>query len=194
MSATLPSVHSRDSRGTALYEKFCSLCGAASIVDKRRLNCVCKKCSGVSRRTHGLSVGGKLHPLYKLLIGIKARCDFKSATNYAYYGGRGITVCQEWRNDPLAFVSWAEKNGWDNSLEVDRIDVDGDYSPENCRLISHQENSQRTRRIKTTHSQVKDVRQFLADGLSIKDAAKKAQVTYMIAWHIKNSPGVWSNV
>lgn len=183
----------RSSNGTPLFRRVCSGCGAVSLVDSRRLEKKCSPCAMKDRRTHGLASGGSPHPLYKLLKNIDARCRYPSATHYAYYGGRGIRVCQEWRDDPAAFVKWAEDHDWRPGLEVDRIDVDGDYGPENCRLVSHKVNSQRTRRIKTTPDQARTVKQHLADGASVTDAAAKAGVPYMTAWHIKNS-GTWSNV
>lgn len=63
-----------------------------------------------------------------------------SCSNYEYYGGRGIKVCDEWINDFEAFKQWAIKNGYADKLTIDRIDVSGDYCPENCRWISFQEN------------------------------------------------------
>lgn len=143
---------------------------------------------------HGLTKGGKWHPLYRVFSNLKARCHSKTATHYEYYGGRGIAVCDEWRQNPPAFVKWAEANGWQPGLEVDRIDSDGDYSPGNCRITTHRENSQRTRRIKTTPAQARKVRSEMSKGVSIKEAAAAAGVTYMVAWHIKNSPGVWNNI
>lgn len=190
----LPAVHSRDSKGTALYEKLCAGCGAISIVDRRRLNCLCRTCSGAKKKTHGLSVGGKLHPLYRLLSGMLSRCNNPNATHYEYYGGKGIKVCEEWSKDPLCFVNWALDHGWSQGLEIERIDGEQGYHPENCQFIPHRENSQKTRRIKTTPEHVKAVRLALSSGLSIKAAADQAGVTYMVAWHIKNSPGVWSNI
>ncbi len=145
-----------------------------------------------ARITHGLAVG-KLHPLYRLLHNMKARCYIPSATHYEYYGGRGITVDESWRTNPKAFIQWALAAGWRRGLEVDRIDPDGPYSPENCRIVTHQENSQRTRRIKTTAEQAAQVKALLAQGVSMKNAARQVGVSYMVAWHIKNSPGVWSN-
>lgn len=190
----LPPVHSRDKSGTALYEKVCAGCGAVSIVDRRRLACLCRTCSGAKKKTHGLTVGGKLHPLYRLLSGMVSRCTYPSAQNYKYYGGKGIKVHEEWVNDPSKFVAWAMEKGWKPGLEIDRLDSDRDYCPENCQLLPHRENSQKTSRIKTKPENVKAVRAALADGLSIKAAAEAGGVTYMVAWHIKNSPDVWSNI
>lgn len=89
-----------------------------------------------SRKTHGLNG----HPLYNLISNIKSRCYNKNRSNYKYYGGRGITVCDEWRNDPASFISWALDNKWEKGLEIDRINNDGSYSPENCRFVTRQIN------------------------------------------------------
>jgi hypothetical protein len=192
-SSTLP-VHSRSSNGTPLFRRVCRICGAVAIVDRRRINKRCHRCAMTAKRTHGLASGGHLHPLYRLLHGMVIRCEQPRTMNYKYYGGRGVSVCAEWRQNPAAFVAWAMAHGWSSGLEIDRLDVDGDYAPDNCRFINHRENSQRTRRIKTTPQQVQQVRSALVSGLTLKQAAAQAGVTYMVAWHIKNSPGVWSNV
>lgn len=72
--------------------------------------------------------------LYKIWFGMKTRC--KSAKNYA---GKGIKVCEKWRNDFNAFSEWAFDNGYRDDLTIDRIDVNGDYEPDNCRWITNYE-------------------------------------------------------
>jgi len=74
------------------------------------------------------------------------RCYNKTNTYYHNYGGRGITVCDEWRATPNVFVEWAINNDWEPGLEIDRIDNDGDYSPINCHFVTHAINARNTRR------------------------------------------------
>ena len=66
---------------------------------------------------------------------MKLRCYNKNNKRYNRYGGRGITVCAEWKDSFLAFYEWALENGYNDSLTLDRINVDGNYSAQNCRWI-----------------------------------------------------------
>lgn len=85
------------------------------------------------------------HPLYRVWRGIKDRVHIPSNKKYHNYGGRGITVCEEWDNDFSSFYKWALSNGYKKGLEIDRIDVNGNYEPSNCRWVKHIVNSNNRR-------------------------------------------------
>ena len=79
--------------------------------------------------------------LKKIYCHMKYRCYCPSSRGYRFYGGRGIKVCDEWKNDPNTFIRWALNNGYEENLSIDRIDSDLDYSPNNCRWISPNDNA-----------------------------------------------------
>ena len=75
---------------------------------------------------------------------MRNRCFNSNNKSFVYYGGRGISVCDEW-NEFLNFEKWAIQNGFEENLTLDRIDVNGNYEPENCRWISQKEQMRNTR-------------------------------------------------
>lgn len=128
-------------------------CGNETIVRKVHLtnrkivSCGCfhKEQLGKIRRKHGFSHKERL---YSVWLDIKDRCYNKNNNHYHCYGGRGIIVCDEWKNDYKSFRDWCMSNGYKeeiresgrNNLTIDRINVDGNYEPDNCRFITNKEN------------------------------------------------------
>lgn len=76
--------------------------------------------------------------LYGIWSGMKDRCFNANNTNYHRYGGRGITVCEEWKKDFVPFRDWAWANGYNDSLSIDRVNNDGNYEPTNCRWATRE--------------------------------------------------------
>lgn len=80
--------------------------------------------------------------VYRCYKSMLYRCYYPSCNDYKHYGARGICVCNEWRDDTWGFIkfyAWALNNGYSDNLTLDRIDVNGNYCPENCRWVTWKE-------------------------------------------------------
>lgn len=100
---------------------------------------------------HGESV--KKTKLYGLWRGILTRCGTTRPATAVYYKDRGIVMCKEWHEDYLAFKSWALENGYQVGLQIDRINNDLGYSPENCRFVTPKQQAQNRRPAKPRRKQ-----------------------------------------
>lgn len=91
----------------------------------------------------------KNHRLYTIWIDLRRRCYNKKRKNYRFYGAKGIRVCEEWKNNFENFQDWALKNGYNDTLTIERIDIKDDYKPSNCRwaTIKEQNNNMSTNHI-----------------------------------------------
>lgn len=124
--------------GTIRKVLSCNLLSGKSI----SCGCVQREKAGKINKTHGLSKTR----IYRIYKGMKSRCYNHNNPAYNYYGGRGIKMCDEWLNDFMNFYNWAMSNGYNDTLSIDRINVNNGYSPNNCRWIDTlgQANNKRT--------------------------------------------------
>lgn len=109
-------------------------------------------------RKHGLTYT-KLYRIYRAIID---RTEYESNKSYKDYGARGIKMCYEWRNDFSAFYNWAITNGYTDTLTIDRIDVNGNYEPNNCRWVTRTEqaNNKRNNRLITYNGKTQTMAQW----------------------------------
>lgn len=114
------------------------------------------------------------------------RCYRKADTHYSSYGGRGIKICDEWLNNHQSFIDWAYKSGYREGLTIDRIDVNGNYCPENCRWITMRENTKWTRKShRITVNDITDTAQGWAFRLGYsKDYIRKKLTKYGMQYTI----------
>jgi hypothetical protein len=105
----------------------------------------CQKCKGELSRKRMTTHGESKTKLYYVWLTMRNRCYRSEVKGYERYGGRGITVCEEWRKSYESFRDWAMDNGYREGLEIDRVDNDGNYEPSNCRWVTRLENMQNTR-------------------------------------------------
>lgn len=100
---------------------------------KRMESMMCNPCA-ISKQVEGCNK--TKHPLYEVWRSMNRRCHDQNSQQYARYGARGIYVCDTWQQDFAAFVEWANSAGYKKGLQIDRIDNDNGYFPENCRFVT----------------------------------------------------------
>lgn len=121
--------------GSALYRCVCD-CGTVAEVNgsnlvsgaTRSCGCIRKEAAAKLKFSHG-EHGTRIYRCWRNML---ERCENPKCNEYPHYGRRGISVCEEW-HDPVLFFKWAKESGYRDDLSIDRIDVNGDYCPDNCR-------------------------------------------------------------
>lgn len=126
--------------------------GSVSLKTGNTVSCGCHRRELSSKRmiernkTHGITIGSEEDKrLYRLWAAIKRRCYYEKCVGYHNYGGRGVRMCDEWKNEAAKFVEWCKSHGYKKGLEIDRINNNGNYEPNNCQFISKVENEKKKR-------------------------------------------------
>lgn len=162
----------RTKKGATIFECKCS-CGNIRFSDIGHLK------DGHANKCKECYTKYPKHKYQKLLIkryhDMLDRCYNKDNKSYHNYGGRGIVVCNEWRDDYMKFREWALSNGFEKGLQLDRIKVNGNYSPENCRWVTQKENSNNKRN------------NVVIEGMTLAEISEKYNVNYKKIWARQNS-------
>jgi len=138
------------------------------------------------------------HPLYMLRYSILTRCYNAKQSEYNAYQGKGIQVCDAWKQDPISFYEWCLKNGWEKGMTIDRIDPNGHYEPNNCQFLTRTENNKKAmrqnpvlRNVKLNKEKAAEIRSLLSDGIPGSELAKRFGVCKSTIYNIKNH-GLWA--
>lgn len=166
-------------------------CGREVIVEGQHLrsgvtkSCGCyqRECAAKANIKHG----GSQTRLYTIWENIKKRCYNKNTEHYSDYGGRGISMCESWKNSFESFKDWALENGYSGNLTIDRIDFNGNYEPSNCRwvTIKEQANNKRNNILLTHNGETKTIAQW-AEEVGLKRRTIRARID-QYGWTIEEA-------
>lgn len=140
-------------------------------------NCGCEKATKISARHYKGALDDPF--LHKKWSEMKSRCNNPNNKSFKDYGARGIKVCPEWNDNYTAFKEWAVSNGYSKELQIDRINNDAGYSPQNCRFVSRIENCNNRRSSRYI--------EFCGEKITIAQLARKVGSSYSRLLYLINS-------
>lgn len=173
--------------GHALWSCVCD-CGNHHTTTSNQLHSGAKSCGCLQREraaeaarsrkgvpSHKKHVIGqehyRLHQCYKDMLN---RCYNKNNRSFSRYGSRGIEVCSDWRKDFYLFRDWALKNGYSDNLTLDRIDVNGNYEPANCRWV--------TPKVQNNNRGNNRIVQYKGETMTLHELSEKCGIAYKTLW------------
>lgn len=161
------------------YICICKECGkefhASHTMIRDHLASFCKDCKMEKKKVKKNKYYGTR--IYSIWYSMKCRCYYKNHPFYNNYGGRGITVCDEWRFNSIAFGDWAVSHGYADNLTIDRIDNEKGYSPENCRWVTMKEQASNKREIQRKFSNKGKIIEINGEKKNLSDWCRYYQIS-----------------
>ncbi len=179
----------RNERGTLIqYADFlCPICETE--VNRSITHGIRQKACNCRGNTY--KHGGTGTRLYKTWKKMNERCYNKNEIGYKHWGGRGIVICDEWRNDFAAFMKWAKSNGYSNDLQIDRVNNDGNYEPSNCRFVTQVENKRNRSFNKLSMEKAETIRNLYKTGsYSQRKLSSMFNTAQSNIWRVLKN-GIW---
>lgn len=132
--------------------------------------------------------------IYGVWKDMRRRCENPNRDDYSRYGGKGIKVCDEWVNSFRAFWEWSMTHGYQEGLQIDRIENDGDYSPTNCRFVTNLENCRNRPQFKRTDVTIESVTEILKTTSNLSEASRLSGLSRTLIRRVARERGMYDSI